>query len=108
MHFPHVAYVSALKREGLHELKQMIERVIWTHGPPSKEEIVITNVRHKLALEEAAEALLRVIEGLRSSVSPEFLTIEMRTALQELGKMIGTNVSEDIINAIFANFCIGK
>lgn len=106
--FPHVCSVSALKRTGLKELKQEIERVIWKKGPPSKEEVIVTNVRHHEALKEAEKAIQAVIDGLKSGVSPEFIALEMREALFALGKVIGTNVSEDILSSIFSTFCIGK
>ncbi len=106
--FPHVCRISALKKQGLKELKNEIEKVIWKHGPPSKEEVVVTNIRHKEALQESYQALQRLLEGLKSGVSPEFLALEMRTALFALGKILGTNVSEDILSSIFSTFCIGK
>lgn len=100
--------LSAKQREGLEELHQVIDRLIWQNGPPSKEEILITNIRHKEALVSSIEASRRVQEGLRQGMSPEFLTIDMRQALSELGKILGTNVTEDILSAIFSKFCIGK
>lgn len=100
--------LSAKNREGLEELHQAIDRLIWENGPPSKEEIVITNIRHKEALLASTEAARRVQQGLRQSVSPEFLTIDIRQTLTELGKVIGSNVTEDILSAIFSKFCIGK
>lgn len=106
--FPHVCAVSALKRTGLKELKLEIERVIWKKGPPSKEEVIVTNVRHHEALKDAVKAVQAVIDGLKSGVSPEFIALEMREALFALGKVIGTNVSEDILSSIFSTFCIGK
>lgn len=106
--FFHIARTSALKKTGLEQLKQEIEKIIWKHGPPSKEEVVITNIRHKESLESASKAVGALIEGLKSGVSPEFLNIEVKEALNSLGKIIGTNVSEDILNAIFSTFCIGK
>ncbi|WP_410053482.1 hypothetical protein, partial [Enterococcus sp. 2CBP] len=45
---------------------------------------------------------------LRTGVSPEFLTLDMRQCLSELGKIMGTNITEDILSAIFSKFCIGK
>lgn len=100
--------LSAKHRQGLEELRQAIDQLIWQNGPPSKEEIVITNIRHKEALLSSVEAARRVQQGLRQAVSPEFLTIDIRQTLAELGKIIGTNVTEDIISAIFSKFCIGK
>ncbi len=106
--FPFTVKLSAKQKQGLEELHQVIDQLIWQNGPPSKEEIVITNIRHKEALIASIEAARRVQQGLRESVSPEFLTLDMRQALNELGKVIGTNVPEDILSAIFSKFCIGK
>ncbi|MCE2982727.1 MAG: tRNA uridine-5-carboxymethylaminomethyl(34) synthesis GTPase MnmE [Parachlamydia sp.] len=105
---PYVVRLSAKNREGLDRLHEMIDQVIWKYGPPSKEEIVITNIRHKEALTQAIEFIRKVQDGLRNDVSPEFLTLDMRGALLNLGKIIGTNISEDILSAIFSKFCIGK
>lgn len=107
-HFPHAVTLSALKKTGIERLKAEIEAIIWKNGPPSKEEVVITNVRHKEALESAKKDLSALIEGLKTGISPEFLSIEMRGALMNLGKILGTNISEDILTAIFSKFCIGK
>jgi tRNA modification GTPase len=106
--FPYAIQLSAKKREGLEALHQVIDRLIWQEGPPSKEEILITNIRHKEALVLAIASARRVQQGLSQGVSPEFLTIDMRQTLSELGKVLGTNVTEDILSAIFSTFCIGK
>ena len=100
--------LSAKEKTGLDKLRETIDQVIWIHGPPSKEEVLLTNVRHKEALSAAIKALALVIEGLETAVSPEFIALDMRRCLQELGKMIGTNISEDILSEIFSKFCIGK
>lgn len=107
-HFPHVVQLSAKNKIGLDELRHMIDSVIWKNGPPSKEEVLITNVRHREALQQALGGGRKVIEGLKSGVSPEFLSMDMRLCLNELGKIIGTNITEDILSAIFSTFCIGK
>lgn len=106
--FPHKISLSAKQKQGIEELRNKIDAVIWKNGPPSKEELVITNVRHKEALGESIQAARRVVHGLRNQMSPEFLTLDMRTCLGELGKIIGSNISEDILSAIFSKFCIGK
>lgn len=105
---PRVVPISAMKREGLERLHAEIDAVIWEKGPPSKEEVLITNVRHKEALNQAIEAAHRLLDGLKSEVSPEFLSMDMRQCLNELGKIIGVNITEDILSAIFSKFCIGK
>lgn len=108
LNFPFVVHLSAKERAGLEDLHRAIDRLIWQKGPPSKEEILITNIRHKEALIASIEAARRVQQGLRDGVSPEFLTIDIRQTLNELGKVLGVNVTEDILSAIFSKFCIGK
>jgi tRNA modification GTPase len=106
--FAHVTAISAKNRDGLEELRQTIDSVIWKNGPPSKEEIVITNIRHKESLSQAIQAIRHVMKGLETGLSPEFLTPDMRLSLTELGKIIGADITEDILSAIFSKFCIGK
>lgn len=105
---PHVVQISAMKKQGLDQLHLLIDQVIWHKGPPSREEIVVTSLRHKEALTAASQCCDQVISGLKEGVSPEFVASDMRQALLELGKIIGTNVGEDILNSIFSKFCIGK
>ena len=106
--FQHTVKISALEKTGLQNLHQSIDKIIWDHGPPSKEELIITNIRHKEALSKAIESCDNVINGLATNVSPEFLSMDMRQCLSELGKIIGTNITEDILSSIFSSFCIGK
>lgn len=106
--FAHQAMISAKQKKGLDDLRQKIDAVIWEKGPPSREEVLITSTRHKEALSHAIDASQKVIAGLQAGVSPEFLSMDMRQALSELGKIIGTNISEDILSSIFSTFCIGK
>lgn len=106
--FPHVVFLSARQKQGLEELQNKIDEVVWQQGPPAREEVLITSVRHKEALQQAHIALGRVIQGLGDGVSPEFLSSDMRQALTELGKIIGQDVTEELLSAVFSQFCIGK
>lgn len=101
-------HLSAKTGEGLDELREAIKKLIWKNGPPAKEEVVITNMRHKQALSQAIESCDKLIHGLREGISPEFLSSDMRNILTELGTIIGTNITEDILSVIFSKFCIGK
>ncbi|KAF3362160.1 tRNA modification GTPase MnmE [Chlamydiales bacterium STE3] len=106
--FPYTVKISARDKLGLEDLKATIDSIIWQKGPPSREEVVLTNARHKEALKQAIGSLELVIQGLQTDVSPEFLTLDIRNALGELGKIIGSNIGEDILSEIFSRFCIGK
>lgn len=100
--------VSAKTKQGIEELHIAIDKVIWEGKPPSKEEIILTNLRHKNSLQAAAEALGYVIQGLKKGVSPELLASDIRYSLTMLGLVIGTDITDDILSTIFSTFCIGK
>jgi len=106
--FHHVQEVSSTTFQGIEHLGDEIEGFVLGGDLPSKEEVMITNVRHRSALEEALKATQRVISGIETSLSPEFIALEMRDVLLSLGEIIGTNITEDILSAIFSKFCIGK
>ena len=103
-----VQEVSATTSEGIEKLGEMVEERVIGGTFPSKEEIMITNVRHRTSLEKASLSIQKVIDGIESSLSPEFIALDMRDVLLALGEIIGTNITEDVLNAIFSKFCIGK
>lgn len=107
--FLYVAEVSAQAELGLEELHKKIDEVVWERsGEPSKDEVILTNLRHKEGLVKAYESLKKVVDGLQAGISAEFVAYDMRSTLVELGTIIGTNVTEDVLSAIFSRFCIGK
>lgn len=106
--FPHLVALSAKFLTGLDQLHEKIHQVIWQESPPQKEELIITQIRHERALDTAAKALNTLIEGLQSGISPEFAASDMRHALNALGTIIGMDTSEEILTAIFSQFCVGK
>jgi tRNA modification GTPase len=100
--------VSAKGGVGLEALRKEIDRIVWHKGPPAKDEVTITNIRHKQALDRALESLDTLIQGLKTDISPEFLSSDMRKTLSELATIIGSDITEDILTAIFSKFCVGK
>lgn len=104
----HVVPISAKSGCGIAELRKAINEIVWEKGPPSKEEVLITNVRHKEALEEAHTNCQAVKKGLQKGVSAEFIAMDMRQTLKALGRIIGTDITEEVLSSIFANFCVGK
>ncbi|MCB1106743.1 MAG: tRNA uridine-5-carboxymethylaminomethyl(34) synthesis GTPase MnmE [Chlamydiia bacterium] len=106
--YSHQVDVSAKEGKGLTQLKEEIHKVLWQNGPPSKEELVITSERHHKALKEATHALQEVLSGLQTELSPEFLISDIRLALKELGTIIGMDITEEVLSAIFSKFCVGK
>lgn len=106
--FPFTTTISTKTGEGMDHLKTTIYQAIWQGGPPAKEEIFLTQFRHKQAIDAAHESLSSVLEGLKTGVSPEFLSFEIRKALFELGTILGMDISEEVLSSIFSKFCVGK
>lgn len=105
--FPHVIALSAQQKIGIDELKKKIDEVVKIKDF-SKEEVILTSLRHEEALINAKKAVLKTLQGLEKNAFQELLAYEIRFALRELGKILGNDVSEDILSTIFSNFCIGK
>jgi tRNA modification GTPase len=104
----HVVSISALQRTGIDQLKAAIDSILWQHGAPQRDEVLISNLRQKKSLEQALEACRRVIHALNEGLSPEFAALDMRACLLALGTIIGTDITEDVLSAIFSTFCVGK
>jgi tRNA modification GTPase len=101
--------ISALKNEGIEGLKEAIYTLlIHRKVRPSPEYLMIANVRHKRALDQAKESLSNTLRGLEKGTSLEFIAFEMRSALEALGEVVGETTPEEVLNHIFDQFCIGK
>jgi tRNA modification GTPase len=106
-HHPHTARISALKETGFEDLKDKIFEMA-LQGTKGYETVIVTNVRHVKALEGALVSLYSFINGLKSDTPLELLAIELRDALEKIGEIQGITTTEDILDRIFSNFCIGK
>ena len=99
--------ISALTGEGLGELKKLIAGRLLP-GEGSEAEGLVTNVRHITALENAADSLFRACERL-SGLDPDAAFFELRSAMGSLAAIIGRDdPAEDLVDSIFAHFCMGK
>ncbi len=72
------------------------------------DELMITNMRHKSLLEEVEESLDQVKRSLDLNMPEDFYTIDLMNAYRSLGKIVGEEVEEDLVNEIFSKFCMGK
>ena len=100
--------VSALHHLRIDALEDAIRDRVLNGTPESSSEILLSNLRHKQALERAMEGLERALEATRLNLSPEFLCMDLGAALQALGEIVGETTSEDLLERIFSQFCIGK
>lgn len=100
--------VSAKEESGIRELEEVMKEMFF-HGEISfNDEIYITNIRQKTALEAAKEALLRVNESIDNDMPEDFYSIDLLDAYESLGSITGETIGEDLVNEIFSKFCMGK
>lgn len=72
------------------------------------EELYVTNQRHKEALMEACESMELVLQSLAQRMPEDFYSIDLMSAYASLGRILGEEVGEDLVNEIFSKFCMGK
>ncbi len=72
------------------------------------QQVVLSNARHYHALNKADEALVRVLDGLSAGTSNDFVAMDIRQSLRELGEITGEIAADDLLGNIFSRFCIGK
>ena len=70
--------------------------------------MLVSRLRHKVLLQQAAEALQNALTAIDDTQSAECVALELRLALSALGEIVGTVTNEDILDQIFRDFCIGK
>jgi tRNA modification GTPase len=104
-----VISISALKNTGIDDLKQAIyTSLVHRDVRSTPEHLIVANIRHKTALTRARDNLSNAMKGLEEGTSLEFIAFEIRSALEALGELVGETATEEILNRIFEQFCIGK
>ncbi len=101
--------ISALEGKGIDDLKKTIyTSLVQRDVRATPEHLIVANIRHKTALAQAKDNLSNAMKGLEEGVSFEFIAFELRAALETLGDLVGETTSEDVLNLIFEQFCVGK
>ena len=100
--------ISAKEGRGIEELYQEIEKMFEIKDLSRGEEVLITNIRHKNQIELALKNIEEAKTAVINNMPIDMIAISIKQILEELGKITGENVSEDIINEIFSKFCLGK
>lgn len=103
-----VVAVSAKEEKGIELLEAQIKEMFFEGNLSFNDEIYITNMRHKTALEDAKRSLELVENSIEMQMSEDFFSIDLMNAYEALGSIIGESVGEDLVNEIFSKFCTGK
>ena len=103
-----VISISAKFGNGMADLQQLIEKMFFQGTIQSNDEIYITNIRHKNALQEAKNSLMLVKESIRQGMPEDFYSIDLMNCYEVLGKILGESVEDDLVNEIFSKFGMGK
>ena len=100
--------ISALKNEGIEEVHNKIESMVFKGDVRSNSSVVVTNSRHKDALLKAYNSINDAIAGIEQRLPYDFIEVDFKNIWDYLGYINGDTVQEDLLDTIFANFCIGK
>ncbi len=101
-------FISAKDEIGLEQLEKLIVSMVLQGEIKPGRDLIITNVRHRDVLVRARGSLQEVLRGVEAKMTLDFLSIDLKEAWETLGELSGDAVSEDLLDRIFSDFCIGK
>ncbi len=107
---PEVRFIktSMKENEGIDVFEETIKELFFHGEILLNDEVVITNMRHKEAVMDAYESMLQVKESLENNMPEDFYSIDLMSCYESLGRIIGEEIGEDLMNEIFSQFCMGK
>ena len=100
--------VSAITGSGIKEFIEILKEKTFITEHYSEKNAIVTNLRHKTALEKSVDHLIKAVMSIEDKLSGEFIAVDLRNAESALGEIIGKVTTDDILNNIFSQFCIGK
>lgn len=103
-----VIEASLLKGQGITEIEDAVEDLVYGGEIVQKESMMVNNVRHIELLQQAVKSLNDALHMSKGREALDFIEVDVKNAYERLGEIIGETVSDDIINEVFARFCLGK
>jgi tRNA modification GTPase len=101
-------WISAKHGEGIPALKDAIHSLALNGADCGYTLTIVSNIRHKMAIEKTRDLLSKARDSILQGLSPEFSAFDIRQALESLGEIAGETVTEEVLDRIFSTFCIGK
>jgi tRNA modification GTPase len=105
---PHLVDVCCLTGQGIDQLKDALKQLVWSGEIKAEMLQVMINSRHQDALSRARAAALRTLDALRAGQTLELVALDLRIAVNAVGEIVGKTATEDLLDTIFSQFCIGK
>lgn len=99
---------SMTERTGIHQLEEAIQDMVYSGSVKQNDSLLVTNVRHKDLLDQASGFIKDALAMTRMREAMDFIEVDVKSAYEALGEIIGETVSDDIINEVFSRFCLGK
>lgn len=104
-----IVFISALKKEGIDDLKKTINNsLVHREVRATPEHLIVANIRHKKALTQVRDNVSNAKKGIEEGTSLEFIAFEIRSGLESLRELVGETTTEEVLDRIFEQFCIGK
>ena len=103
-----VISISAKEGAGIQEFTDYVKKLFFQGNLDFNDEVYVTNIRQKTALQESLESLRMVNDSIEANMPEDFYSIDLMNAYETLGSIIGEAVEEDLVNEIFSKFCMGK
>ena len=103
-----VVEVCCLTGQGIETLKDAIKELVWSGEIKAEMLQVMINSRHQDALSRARAATLRTLDALRADLPLELVALDLHIAVNAVGEIVGQTTTEDLLDRIFSQFCIGK
>lgn len=100
--------ISAKEKAGMEEFEDLVKEMFFAGEIKIQDEVMITSMRQKENITHAIESLKLVLNSIEMSMPEDFLTIDLMSAYESLGRIIGEEIEEDLVNEIFSKFCMGK
>ncbi len=100
--------LSALTGEGVGRLETVIQELVLGGRVTTADTPLMSNPRHKALIQQALEHTRAAIAGQQAGLTPDLVSIDVHEAVAALGQITGQTVTEDLLDTIFSNFCIGK
>jgi tRNA modification GTPase len=103
-----VVDVSCVSGAGIDELRSAIKELVWSGNARADTIDIMINTRHQDALARGKASLQRALSALEAGETPELIAVDLRAGVNAIGEIVGKTTTEDLLDAIFSQFCIGK